>query len=255
MTGASEPDGGWMTDLLLEAVPDREPPIGDAVEDIFRRADAVRRREIRALLAAATLAVVGIIAVGYVLATLLLPATPQRRPTTAGIPSGRTDPVLEVIRPILQASALGVVAREPASDAGWRRYRVLSSNGRSRGVIEISAYAAPTRLCFPVHDHPGVCGRPELSAGGVAYARYVDDRDVNWQVNEVIARFPDGRVTVVQATGERGTGTATAGRPPLSALVAARIATDQRIATAFGAGDRCTAACPVLKVPVTLAGG
>ena len=90
----------------------------------------------------------------------------------------------------------------------------------------------------------------------MAYARYPDDRDVDWQVNEVIARFVDGRVIVVQATGERGTGTAAGGRPPLSALVAARIATDPRVAAGFRArDDRCTTACPVLMVPVRPAGG
>jgi hypothetical protein len=244
-----------MTDLLLEALPEREPPIGDAVEDIFRRAEAVRRRRIRALLAAAALAVGGIVAVGCVLTTLLLPAAPPRHPATAGGTSAPSDSVLEVIRPVFRSSGLRVVAREPARGAGWRRYRVLTSNGRPRGIVEISAYPATTRLCFPVRGHPGVCARPDLAAGGVAYARYAADRDVDWQVNEVIARYPDGRVIVVQATGERGTGTAAGGRPPLSALMAARIATDPRIAGAFGDGDRCTAGCPISMVPVTPAGG
>jgi hypothetical protein len=254
-----------MTDVLLEAVPGREPPIGDAVEDIVRRAEAVRRRAIRALVVAAALAVVAFTAAGYVVVMLLLPATPHRPPVPAADSSGPADPVLEVVRPVLRASGLRVVAREPARGKGWRRYRVLSANGHSRGVIEISAYRAATGLCFPVGGHPGVCARPERTAGGVGYARYADDRDVSWQVNEVIAGWPDGRVIVVQATGERGTGTAAGGRPPLSALVAARIATDPRIAAGFSFGfnsgdgdgdrDRCDAACPVLKVPVRLAGG
>jgi hypothetical protein len=244
-----------VTDLLFEALPEREPPIGDAVEDIFRRAEAVRRRRVRALFAAAALAVGGIVAVGYVLTTLLLPATPPRQPATAGGTPAPSDPVLDVIRPVFRASGLRIVAREPARGDGWRRYRVLTPNGRSRGIVEISAYPAGTGLCFPVRGHPGVCARPEFAAGGVAYARYANDLDVNWQANEVIARFPDGRVIVVQATGERGTGTATGGHPPLSALVVARIATDPRIAAAYGNGDLCTAACPILKVPVRPAGG
>jgi hypothetical protein len=246
-----------MTDVLLAAVPDREPPIGNAVEDIFRRAEVVRRRAIRALLAAATLAVVGIGATAYALTALLLPATPPRQPGTADGTPRPADPVREVIRPVLSASGLRLVEREPGRGNGWRRYRVLSPSGRSRGVIEISAYPAPPGLCFPVRGHPGVCARPQLSAGGVAYARYADDHDVNWQVNEVIAGFPDGRVIVVQATGERGTGTAAGGRPPLSALVAARIATDPRTAAGFGADDqdRCDGGCPVLQVPIRLAGG
>jgi hypothetical protein len=246
-----------MTDVLLEALPEHEPPVGDAVEDIFRRAEAVRRRAIGALLAAAALAVVGIVAAGYVITILLLPATPPRRAApAAGVP-GPADPVLEAVRPALRASGLRVVAREPARGNGWRRYRVLAPNGRSRGDIEISAYAAPARLCFPVRGHPGVCARPERTAGGVAYVRYAADTGVNWQINEVIAGWPDGRVIVVQATGERGTVTAAGGRPPVSALVAARLATDPRIAAGFGADDqdRCAAACPVLAVPVRPAGG
>jgi hypothetical protein len=250
-----------MTEVLVEALPEREPPVGDAVEDIFRRAEVVRRRRVRALLAAAALAVAGIVAVGYACTTLLLPAAPQRA-APRHVPAGTgSTSVPDTIRPVLAASGLRVVAREPARGDGWRRYRVLAPNGRSRGVIEISAYRAPNGLCFPVRGHPGVCARPDLAASGVAYVRYTADRDVNWQVNQVVARFPDGCVIVVQATGERGTGSAATGRPPLSALVAARIATDPRVAAAFGeregdgAGDRCAADCPVLMVPVKPAGG
>jgi hypothetical protein len=246
-----------MTDVLAGAVPEHEPPIGDAVEDIFRRAEAVRRRRVRALLSAAALAVVGVIAAGYTLTGVLLPAARRHSPAEAFAPG---DPVLDVVRPVLQAAGLRVAAREPARGNGWRRYRVLTPNGRPRGIVELSAYAAPNGVCFPVRGHPGVCARPDVAAGGVTYVRYTDDRDVDWQVNEVIARFPDGRVIAVQATGERGTGTAAGGRPPLSALVAARIATDPRIAAGFGFGegeaqDRCDATCPVLKVPVRPAGG
>jgi hypothetical protein len=245
-----------VTAVLLDALPEQEPPIGDAVEDIFRRADVIRRRRFRTLLAAAALAVAGIVAVGYALTTLLLPAPPRHAPAEAGSTSAAADPVRDTIRPVLGASALRVVHREPDRGEGWRRYRVLAPNGRSRGVVEVSAYIAPKGLCFPVRGHPGVCARPEVAAGGVAYVRYTVDRDVNWQVNEVIARFPDGRVIVVQATGERGTGTAAAGRPPLSAVVAARIASDPRIAAVFGDDeDRCAADCPVLAVPVRPAGG
>jgi hypothetical protein len=246
-----------MTDVLVEALPDQEPPVGDAVEDIFRRAEVVRRRRVRALLAAAALAVVGIVAVGYALTALLLPTAPRHAPAEAGNTSAPGDAVRDLIRPVLAASGLRLVPHEPARGDGWRRYRVLAPNGRSRGVIEISAYPAPNGLCFPVRGHPGVCARPDVAAGGVAYVRYTTNGDVNWQVNEVIARFPDGRMIVVQAMGERGTGTGAAGRPPLSALVAARIAADPRIAAGFGDGDedRCAAECPVLRVPVRPAAG
>jgi hypothetical protein len=172
---------------------------------------------------------------------------------------GAVDPLLDLIRPVFRASSLRLLAREPARGDGWRRYRVVTPTGRSRGVVEIATYTAPAGLCFPVRGRPGVCARPELAAADVEYVRYADDRDVDWQMNEVIARrHADGRVIVVQATGERGTGSAQDGRPPLSALMVARIATDPRIAAGFGAGERCNApgsACPVLKVPVRPAGG
>jgi hypothetical protein len=210
------------------------------------------------LLAAAALATVGIAATGYALTALLLPTTARSAPAAAASTSATTDPVLEVVRPVLQASGLRVVALEPARGDGWRRYRALTPNGRARGVIEISTYTAAQGLCFPVRGHPGVCARPERAAGGVAYAQYADDRDLDWQVNEAIARYPDGRVVVVQATGQRGTRTAAGGRPALSAVVAARIAVDPRIAAGVGDGGSCTApdsACPVLMVPVRPAGG
>jgi DNA-directed RNA polymerase specialized sigma24 family protein len=245
-------------DRSITEKPTHEPPIGDAVEDIFRRAEAVRRRRIRVLLAGGALAVVGIAATGYALTALLLPTTVRSAPAVAGSTSATTDPVLEVVRPVLEASGLRVVALEPARGDGWRRYRALTPNGRARGVIEISTYTAARGLCFPVRGHPGECAQPEVAAGGVGYARYADDRDVDWQVNEAIARFADGRVVVVQATGERGTRTAAAGRPALSAVVAARIATDPRIAVGVGDGGSCNApdsACPVLRVPVRPAGG
>ena len=87
-----------MTDVLAGAVPAHEPPIGDAVEDIFRRAEAVRRRRVRALLAAAALAVAGVIAAGYLLTSVLLPAAPRHTPAGARPPG---DTVLDVVRPVL----------------------------------------------------------------------------------------------------------------------------------------------------------
>src|SRR5438046_2500180 len=123
MTGMAAPPADELG-ALLASVSEHEPPIGDAVEDIFRRAETVRRRRIRALLAMATGAAAGLVAVGYAATTLLLPAT--SRPTAA--PGGGTpavDPVLAVLRPALRASGLRVEAREPARGGGWRRYLVL----------------------------------------------------------------------------------------------------------------------------------
>jgi hypothetical protein len=58
------------------------------------------------------------------------------------------------------------------------------------------------------------------------------------------------------ATGERDTGEAQAGRPPLTGLETAKAATDPRIMGGFPEAGRCNdpaAACPGLrlKVPVS----
>jgi DNA-directed RNA polymerase specialized sigma24 family protein len=229
--------------------------LGEAIDDIFRRAETVRRRRIRALLGAAAGAAAGLVAVGYALTALLLPGTSH--PSAAAGPSTVTvDPVLAVLRPALRGSGLRVEAREPARGPGWRRYLVLTAAGRPRGLVEVAAYAAPPGLCFPARGGPGACALPER-AGGAAYVRYAVDGD--WRVNEVIARRPgDGRVIVVQAAGERGTGSAAGGRPALSTRMAARIATDARIAAGFGAAERCIGpdgGCPVLAVPLPVTPG
>ena len=241
---------------LLECAFAHEPPVGDAVEDIFRRAEAARGRRVRAALTAAAGAVVLVASLGYALTTVLLPTTPTRSAAAERLATrAPADPVAAILTPVLKASGLRIVAREPARGAGWRRYLVLASNGRPHGLVEVSAYAAPDGLCFPVLADPDACARPERAAANVEYVRYADDRDVDWQVNETIARLSDGRVVVVQATGERGTGSAPWGRPPLTALLTAKIAADPRMAGAFGASERChrpDPACPILKVPVPI---
>jgi hypothetical protein len=131
-----------MTDVLAGAVPEHEPPVGDAVQDIFRHAEAVRRRRVRALLAAAALAVAGVIAAGYALTGVLLPAAPRHSPAEAFAPG---DPVLDVVRPVLRAAGLRVAAREPARGNGWRRYRVLAPNGRRRSARWWPRGSPPTR--------------------------------------------------------------------------------------------------------------
>jgi hypothetical protein len=165
---------------------------------------------------------------------------------------------MAVFAPVLGLSHLRMVPREPGRGDGWRQYLVLTASGRPHGVIEVSAYAAPGGLCFPVLADKSVCARPERASNTIEYVRYTFDRDVDWQVNEVIARrLPDGRTIVVQATGERATGTAAGGRPPLSALLTAKTATDPRLGWAFGSGESCNgpdADCPALKVPVPVTG-
>jgi hypothetical protein len=211
---------------------------------------------VRAALTAAAGAVVLVATLGYALTTVLLPTTPTRSAAAERLATpAPADPVAAILTPVLKASGLRIVAREPARGAGWRRYLVLASNGRPHGLVEVSAYAAPDGLCFPVPADPDACARPERAAT-VEYVRYADDRDVDWQVNETIARrLSNGRVVVVQATGERGTGSAQRGRPPLTALLTAKVAADPRMAGAFGASERCHGpdpACPILKVPVPI---
>jgi hypothetical protein len=59
------------------------------------------------------------------------------------------------------------------------------------------------------------------------------------------------------ATGERGTGSAELGEPPLTTVEVAQAATNRRLPDGFGVGERCNApapACPILRVPVRPAG-
>lgn len=228
-----------------------EPPVGDAVDEIYRRAERLRRRRARVVLAAGAGVVAVVAATGYALTTVLLPATPVR--TTASAAPPPPDRIRELLTATVRPSHLTVVPREPARGDGWRQYLVLTADGRPHGLIEVSAYAAPEGLCFPVLADPSACARPMTLATNVQYVRYAEDRDPNWQVTEVIARhLTDGRTVVVQATGERGTGSRTAGRAPLSPPVAAQIATDPRLAAGFDPQETCNdnAACPTLRVPV-----
>jgi hypothetical protein len=231
-----------------------EPPVGDAIEDVFRRAEAVRRRRARTVVAAGSITVVLVAILGYAAATVLLPATPTQSPAAETVERATPpDPVLAVLAPMLAPSRLTAAPREPSRGDGWRQYQVFNASGHTHGLVEVSAYAAPGSLCFPLLADKTACARPDRS-GTVEYARYAFDKDVNWQVNEAIARrLPDGRVIVVQASGERGTGSAQGGRPPLSGLLVARLAADPRMAAAFAAGEACNGpdpACPILKVPV-----
>jgi hypothetical protein len=241
---------------MLDRVFVHEPPVGDAVEDIFRRAEAVRRRRARTVVVAGSIAVVLIAILGYAVTTVLLPAAPTQSPAaeTVAQPEAAADPVLAVLTPVLAPSRLTAGPREPSRGDGWRQYLVLTASGHPHGLLEVSTYAAPDGLCFPVLADKSACARPERASNNVDYARYTFDRDVDWQVNEVIARhLAGGRVIVVQASGERGTGSAQGGRPPLTGLLAARLAADPRMAAAFHAAEACNGpdpACPVLKVPV-----
>ncbi|HEU4346503.1 MAG TPA: hypothetical protein VFR35_01820, partial [Actinoplanes sp.] len=240
---------------LLEQVFHDEPPAEGGIEAVFRRAEAIRRRRLRTVIAAGISAVILVAAVGYALATAIVPG-PARSGAAApaAAPARHADPALLAVRTAVEGD-LRVVPREPVRGDGWRQYTVLDrDSGRPRGLIEVSVYAAPDGLCFPVLADRAACARPEPAGDGVVYVRYAQDRDVDWQVTQAIARrLSDGRVVAVMATGRRGTGDAKAGRPPLTASRAATLASSPGLMAAFGDDERCNGpdpACPLLKVPV-----
>lgn len=240
-------------DVLRRVLHD-EPPAGDAVAGVYRRAEAIRRRRLRTLIATGLASVVAVSALGYALATTVIPET--RRPTVAALAGATATPEQALVRVRRAAGGdLRVVPREPVRGPGWRQYTVLErESGRPRGLIEVSVYTAPDGLCFPVLARAEACARADRAGDDIEYVRYSDDADVDWQTVQVIARrLSDGRVVAVQATGERGTGDRAAGRPPLTAPQAAALATDEQLMDAFGEREKCNGgdpACPLLKVPV-----
>jgi hypothetical protein len=248
-----EPIGTRRVGALFEQVLQHEPAVEDGPAAVYRRVDRMRRRRVRTLLATGVGLVLAIGAIGYGVTTVLLPraATLTVADTTPAVPS---EPVLAVLAPVLAEKGYRIVPRAPLGGTGWRQYLVVAGDGKPQGLVEISAYATPSGLCFPVLADAKACARPQLAPGYVDYVRYSADKDVDWQVTEVIARRrADGRTIAVLATGERGTGSATAGRPPLTGLEAVRVAVDPRTARAFAPQERCAtpdAACPALKVPV-----
>jgi hypothetical protein len=244
-----------LDERLERVLADEPPPLPDAVEAVFRRAEQVRKRRIRRVLLTGLAAVLLVAALGYGLTNILLPG-PDRG--AAADPAGGAvlDPVPGVLA---QIAGLTILPGRPSAGVGWRQYYALDDNGQTRGRIQIAAYTAPDGLCLPVLADANACALPEHAVGNVEYARYRWDADVNWQVNEVIARrLPGGRTIAVLATGERNTGDAEAGRPPLSGLQTAKAATDPRIIDAFGPAERCNdpapADCPALRVKVPAAG-
>lgn len=238
-----------LDERLARALED-EPPLGDAVEAVFRRAGQLRRRRIRALLLAGLIAVVLVAALGYGLISVLLPAA-AGEPAPGRPPGPAVDPVAVVLAEVADLT----VVRHPAG-AGWRQYTAVDRAGNPRGVIEVAVYAAPGGLCLPVLADRKACALAE-AAGDIEYVRYRFD-EVDAQVNEVIARRPrDGRTVAVMASGERGTGDAEAGRPALTGSQTAAAATDPRVLDAFGATESCNdkpSICPALRVEVPAAG-
>ncbi|GGQ79209.1 hypothetical protein [Couchioplanes azureus] len=247
---------------VLERACAGEPPLGDAVEDIFQRADRLRRRRARSVILAGLVAVVIVVLLGYALTTVLLPG--PKPPSAAAVPvaqprpSAELDPVLKVLAPPIDAKNYQIVPRPPASGSGWRQYAVMDSDGQPHGMIEVAVFDAPAGICLPVLADETACARPDRTRAGIEYARYADTADEDWQVRQVIARRAvDGRTVVVQATGERGTGDGERGEPPLTTRELADAATDPRLPDAFGLGERCNAPaldCPIFKIPVRPSG-
>ncbi|MET0423559.1 MAG: hypothetical protein ABW046_06785 [Actinoplanes sp.] len=248
---------------LLEHVLEGEPALSDEVDEIFRRAGKLRRRRTRILLGSGIVVSAVIALAGYLLTTALLPGakTPTARPSAAApsvsvapavvVPSAVTDGVLATIAPLVDSKQLQIVPRRPDRGDGWRQYTVLDRGGASRGTVEVAIFDAPDKMCFPVRADPVACAHTEQAAGGIEYVRYDDDRDLDWQVHQTVARRPsDGRAVVVMATGERGTGDAVLGKPALTGAEVEKVATGAALFAAFGSDERCTANCPAFKVPV-----
>ena len=244
--------------VLLGQALEREPPIGPAVAAVFERADRMRRRRLQGVLALGAVATLLVTGLGYVLTTAVVPDS-MRRGAVAGAPApaSNLDPVLMILR-VTAGRDLRVVPREPSRGVGWRQYSVLSrADGRPRGLIEVSVYTAPNGICFPAVRVRAACARPGRVGDDIEYARYGDTRDPDWQAYQAMARrMSDGRVLTVMTTGERGTGNAAAGKPSLTALQTATLATDPDLISAFAPGETCDGpepACPLLLVPVPVA--
>jgi hypothetical protein len=249
-----------LTEVLQRACESEPPPgdAGDATADIVARAERLRRRRALVVLVAAVVTVAIVILLGYALTTVLLPG--PKPPSTAAVavpqprPSSVLDPVLAVLAPHIDAKGYRIEAPQPASGSGWRRYVVHDAAGAPRGMVEVVVFDAEAGLCLPVLADPAACALPDQTGAGVEYARYADTGDVDWQVNQVIARrVVDGRTVAVMATGERGTGSAEAGEPPLNITEVEQAATDPHLQDAFGVGERCNRpapTCPILRFPV-----
>ena len=245
---------------LLEHVLDGEPEIGDEIDAVFRRADRIRRRRIRMLVAAGVAGTAVIVTTGYALTSTLMPSTGGGPPVAAqssAAPRSSTaaDPVLALIAPIVDGRKMHIYPRPPERGSGWRQYSVVDQDGKPRGTVELAVYSVAEDLCFPVRATPGKCARTEWAPAGVEYVRYDDEKDPDWQVHQTIARrISDGRTIALMATGERGDDNAAAGKPGLTGAQIEQVATDPRLFDAFGKGEDCfgpsSGACPAFKVPV-----
>jgi hypothetical protein len=250
---------------LLEPVLRGEPPLGDEVDAVFRRADRLRTLRTRLLLASGGAAVAVIVVAGYVLTTTLMPrrdpvvkslpapvaspAPPPSPVTPSPSPRPAGDAVRRVITPGIDAKGLHLLAGSRGQ--GWREYPVRDAEGIRRGTVLVAVYRAAGDLCFPVLAAPGRCARAEKASEAIQFVRYDDESDPDRQVHQTIAHG-NGRVLAVLAAGERDT-SAKRGKPALSGKQVETVATDERLFEAFGADERCDDACPAFPVSVPAA--
>ncbi len=254
---------------LLEHVLEGEPPIGDEVDAVFHRADTLRRRRGRAVLAVGGATAAVIVVLGYVLTTTLLePApltlTPTALPGTAGVAAPTAPPlrsahpvpvpsipdrVLDLIEPLVESRQLQIVPVTLQRGNGWRRYQIIDEQGRSRGTIGVAVYDVREKWCFPVAADDEACARPDR-ADGLEFVRYDDMSDPDRQVRQTIARrLDDDRTVTVVAAGERGKG-AQRGKPGLTGAQVEQVATDEDLFAAFGKKEDCRNGCPDFPTPV-----
>jgi len=239
-----------LTDLL-QPVLEGEPALGDETDAVFRRADQLRRRRLRMLLASGGAAVALIGVAGYLLATTFLQHPVPRIAAPVPVsPAPPADAVLAVLAPVLQDKKLKISPGTPSTGAGWRRYPVLDAEGKSRGTVEVAIYHVAEDLCFPVPDSAGKCAHTEWAPQGVEFVRYDDEQDPDRQVHQTIARrITDGRTLAVMAAGRRDAG-AGKGKPALSGKLVEQVATGQALFDAFGPDEQCTSGCPDFRVKV-----
>lgn len=246
---------------LLEPVLAAEPPLGDEVDAVFRRADRLRRRRTRVLIASGGVAVAGIVAAGLLLTSTLLPGRePVARtvpPSMAappvvvvGTPTPSPSPARDLVRaligPVIGAKGMHILAGRRGS--GWREYPVRDAEGVRRGTVQVAIYRVEGDLCFPVLAAPGRCARTEKASKGIEYVRYDDEHDPDRQVHQTIAHR-DASAIAVMAAGEPDTG-AKRGKPSLSGKQVEKVATDQHLFDAFGTDERCGDGCPAFPVSV-----
>jgi DNA-directed RNA polymerase specialized sigma24 family protein len=191
--GGARPIGELFADALAG-----EPPVSGGPAAVYRRAERTRRRQAGAVLAAGAAGAALVVPAGYVLTGAVLPHTVPA--SVAGPEPAPADAVGPLVAPVVAAAGYLLDARQTDRGPGWRRYLVVDRAGRPRGTLEVTAYAAPDGLCFPVLAVAGACARAE-GTPSVEYARYARPA-ADPPANEVIARRRgDGRTVAVTAAG------------------------------------------------------